>query len=334
VIAADRSGVENGIATMGTALTEEHISLIRQNVQSVTICYDSDNAGIAAAYRAGNLLMDADFSIKVALMPDGLDPDEYVKKNGAERFRNEVIGASLTWMSFKFLYFRRGKNLQQEGDRLSYIETIVKEISNLPKAVERDYYLRQLATEFSLSLDALKEQQKQIFFAEKRKSKGQNEVKVSPILLTKQVNELKPAHYTAERRLINHMLKNRDVAYRVQELMQGNTFNIDEHQAIITYLFGFYEDHEDPDPSLFLTYIQDDKLRRLVVNIEMMAVNEELTDQELTDYIKQVLNYQKLLKIKEKEAEEKEAERQKDYKKAAEIAMEIIQLRKSLKIHM
>lgn len=330
VIAADRSGVENGIATMGTALTDEHISLIRQNVQSVTICYDSDNAGIEAAYRAGNLLMDAGFSIKVALMPDGLDPDEYIKKNGAERFRNEVIGASLTWMSFKFRYFRRGKNLQQEGDRLSYIEQIVKEISNLPKAVERDHYLRQLATEFSLSLDALQQQQKQIFFAEKRKTKGQNEVKVSPVLLTKQVNELKPAHYTAERRLINHMLKNRDVAYRVQEMMQGNNFNIDEHQAIITYLFGFYEDHDDPDPSLFLTYIQDDKLRRLVANIEMMAVNEELGNQELTDYIKQVLNYQKLLKIKEKEVEEKEAERQKDYKKAAEIAMEILQLRKSL----
>lgn len=330
VISADRSGVENGIATMGTALTDEHISLIRQNVQSITICYDSDKAGIEAAYRAGNLLMDAGFSIKVALMPDGLDPDEYIKKNGAERFRNEVIGASLTWMSFKFLYFRRGKNLQQEGDRLSYIEQIVKEISNLPKAVERDHYLRQLATEFSLSLDALKQQQKQIFFAEKRKTKGQNEVKVSPVLLTKQANDLKPAHYTAERRLINHMLKNRDVAYRVQELMQGNTFNIDEHQAIITYLFGFYEDHDDPDPSLFLTYIQDDKLRRLVANIEMMAVNEEISDQELTDYIKQVLNYQKMLKIKEKDVALKEAERQKDYMKAAAIAEEIKELRKLL----
>ena len=330
VIAADRSGVENGIATMGTALTDEHISLIRQNVQSVTICYDSDNAGIEAAYRAGNLLMDAGFSIKVALMPDGLDPDEYIKKNGSERFRNEVIGASLTWMSFKFLYFRRGKNLQQEGDRLSYIEEIVKEISNLPKAVERDHYLRQLATEFSLSLDALKQEQEQMLFAEKRNSKGQKEVKNSPVIVPRQVNQLKPAHFTAERRLINHMLRNRELAYRVQELMQGNTFNIDEHQAIITYLFGFYEDHDDPDPSLFLTYIQDDKLRRLVANIEMMVVNEEISDQELTDYIKQVLNYQKMLKIKEKEAEEKEAERQKDYKKAAEIAMEIIQLRKSL----
>ena len=100
--------------------------LFRQNVQSITICYDSDKAGIEAAFRAGNLLNDAGCSIKVALMPDGLDPDEYIKKNGAEKFRNEVIGASLTWMSFKFLYFRRGKNLQNEGDRLAYIEEILK----------------------------------------------------------------------------------------------------------------------------------------------------------------------------------------------------------------
>ena len=68
----------------------------------------------------------------------------------------------------------------------------------------------------------------------------------------------------------------------------------------------------------------------LSANIEMMAVNDELSDQELADYIKQVLNYQKWLKIKEKEVEEKEAERQKDYKKAAAIAMEIIELRKLL----
>ncbi|MCM2531609.1 DNA primase [Neobacillus pocheonensis] len=330
VIAADRSGVENGIATMGTSLTEEHITLLRQNVQSVTICYDSDKAGIEAAYRAGNLLTDADFKLKVAIMPDGLDPDEYIKVFGPEKFRNEVIGASHTWMGFKFLYFRRGKNLQHEGDRLAYIEEILREISKLTKAVEKDHYLRQLASEFSLSLDALKQQQKQIFFAEKRKSNGKDQTVTKPLLFVKQVNELKPAHYTAERRLIAHMLKNRDVAFKVQDLLKGNTFNIDEHQAIITYLFGFYEDHLNPDSSAFLTYIQDDNLRRMVANIEMMSINEEMSNQELTDYIKQVLNYQKMLKIKEKEVEEKEAERQKDYSKAAAIAMEIIQLRKSL----
>lgn len=330
VISADRSGVENGIATMGTSLTDEHIALLRQSVQSVTICYDSDKAGIEAAYRAGNHLNNAGFQVKVAMMPDGMDPDEYIKKNGSEKFRNEVIGASLTWMAFKFLYFRRGKNLQLEGDRLAYIEVIIKEISTLDKAVERDHYLRQLAAEFSLSLDALKQQQKEIFFSDKRKSAGNKQPATKPIIIPKQDSKLKPAHYTAERRLIAHMLKDRDVAYKVQDLLQGNTFNIDEHQAIITYLLGFYEDHIQPDSSAFLSYIQDDNLRRIVANIEMMSINDELTNQELTDYIKQVLNYQKLLKIKEKEVEQKEAERQSDLSRAAAIAMEIIQLRKSL----
>ncbi|CAH2715429.1 DNA primase [Neobacillus rhizosphaerae] len=329
-IAAQRSGVENGIATMGTSLTDEHISLLRQSSQSVTICYDSDKAGIEAAFRAGNHLNDAGFQIKIAMMSDGMDPDEYIKKNGPEKFRNEVLGASLTWMAFKFLYFRRGKNLQIEGERLAYIEVIIKEISKLTKAVEKDHYLRQLAAEFSLSLDALNQQQKQIFFAEKRLSKGKSEPKNKPILLTQPANKLKPAHYTAERCLIAHMLKNREIAYKVQDLLAGNSFNIDEHQAIITYLLGFYEDHLEPDSSAFLTYIQDDNLRRMIANIEMMSLNEELSNQELTDYIKQVLNYPKLLMIKEKEAEQKEAERQSDFTKAAAIGIEIIRLRKSL----
>lgn len=330
VIAADRSGVENGIATMGTSLTDEHISLIHQNVSSLIICYDSDNAGIEAAFRAGTHLTDAGFSIRVALMPDGLDPDEYIKLNGAEKFRNEVIDASLTWMSFKFRYYRRGKNLQIEGDQLTYIEKILHEISLLPKAVERDHYLRQLASEFSLSLDALKQQMRQIFFAQKRKAEGKSRQQSPPISIQTRGNELKPAHYMAERLLIFHMLKDPDVAFKVQELLHGHTFNIDEHQAIITYLFGFYEDHPEPDPSAFLNDIQDDKLRRTVVDIEMMSANDELTDQEIADYLKQVLNYPKLLMIKAKEAEEKEADQKKDYKKAAEIAMEIIQLRKLL----
>ncbi|OIK16585.1 DNA primase [Bacillus sp. MUM 116] len=330
VIAADRAEIENGIATMGTALTDEHIALLRQNVQSVLICYDSDKAGIEAAYRAGQLLGDSGLQLKVAMMRESKDPDEYIKKFGPEKFRNEVIGASLTWMSFKFLYFRRGKNLQLEGDRLAYIEEIIREISKLPMAVERDHYLRQLAAEFSLSLDALKQQQKQIFFAEKKKANRDNPPLNKSIIKPVQVNDIKPAHINAERYLIAHMLKDKDVAYKVQDLLQGQTFNIDEHQAIITYLFGYYEEHLQPDSSAFLSYIQDDNLRSLVANIEMMTINNELSSQELNDYIKQVLNYQKMLKIKEKELEEREADRNKDYKKAAAIAMEIIQLRKSL----
>jgi DNA primase len=151
-----------------------------------------------------------------------------------------------------------------------------------------------------------------------------------PLIVVKPAEELKTKYINAERRLIAHMLKNRDVAYKVQELLAGQTFNTDEHEAIITYLLGFFEDHTEPDTSAFLTYIQDDNLRRMVADIEMMAINDELTNQELTDYIKQVLNYQNVLKIKEKEVVLKEAEREKDFGKAAAIATEIKNLRKLL----
>lgn len=329
VISANRAGVENGVATMGTSLTEEHISLLKRNVQAVTVCYDSDKAGIEAAFRASNMLSKAGIAVRVAMMPDGMDPDDFIKVHGEEKFRNDIIGSSATLMAFKLIYYRRGKNLQNEGDRLHYIEEVLKEISTLDKAVEKDLYLRQLATEFSLSLDALIQQLNQLVQATAPKKQNQPQAEPRPVSYTRKT-ELKPAYHTAERRMIFHMMKDADVAYKVQNLLAGNTLNIDEHQAIITYLFAYYEKGHDPDPGAFLNYLQDNKLKRVVADIEMMPLNEEISDQELSDYIKQVLNYQKMLKIKEKMAEQKQAERQNDILRAAAIATEIIQLRKTL----
>lgn len=329
VISASRSGVENGVATMGTSLTEEHISLLKRNVQAVTICYDSDKAGIEAAFRASNMLSRAGFTVRVATMPDGMDPDDFIRVHGAEKFRNDIIGSSATHMAFKLLYYRRGKNLQNEGDRLHYIEEVLKEIGSLDKAVEKDLYLRQLANEFSLSLDALVQQLNQLSPASSAKKQNQPRHEPPPANYMKKA-ELKPAYHTAERRLIYHMMRDALVSYKVQEMLSGSTMNIDEHQAIITYLFAYYEKGHNPDPGTFLNYLEDNKLKRVVADIEMMSLNEEVSDQELSDYIKQVLNYQKLLKIKEKMAEQKQAERQNDFLRAAAIATEIIQLRKTL----
>jgi DNA primase len=328
VIASERSGVENGIATMGTSLTEDHIGQLRQLVQTVTICYDSDFAGVEAAYRAGRMLTAAGITVKVAMLPDGLDPDDYIKQFGAEKFRHEVIGSTVTWISFKMLYLRRGKNLQNEGDRLLYIEEVLKELSQLNKAVEIDHYVRQLASEFSLSIDALNQHLQQISNRSPQKSPSQPIKQQSFMTSSK---SLLPAYQTAERSLIAHMLRNSEVAYKVQEALNGRTFNVDEFQAIFTYLIGYYEEGNLPDPSSFLNYINDEKLKRIVAEIEMMSINPELTPGELNDYLKQVFNYPKMLKIKEKNVEKLTAEKQKDFIKAATIAMEILQLQKTLK---
>ncbi|MHC0035880.1 DNA primase [Pseudoneobacillus sp. C159] len=331
VISADRSEVPNGLATMGTSLTEDHVLTLKKVAETVTICYDSDFAGIEAAFRAGKMLMGAGIHVKVAMVPNGLDPDDYIKQNGTERFRNEVISAPITWMSFKILYFRRGKNLQIEGDRLLYIEEIVKEIATLNNAVEIDHYLRQLANEFSISYEALKQQLESVANQQSKHKKFERQPKREPTPVVVSGRGLLPAYQTAERRLIAHMLRNMDITYKVKELLNGTTFNVDEHQAIFTYLLGYYEEGNLPDSSSFLNYIKDEKLKRIVAEIDMMSISIEISPEELNDYLKQVFNFPKMLMIKEKNAEKKEAEKQKDYTRAAIIALEIINLEKAMK---
>ncbi len=327
-ISAYSSGIYNGIATMGTALTEDHIHTIKRNAEKVIICYDSDSAGIEAAFKAGELLESSGIIPQVAVMPDGMDPDEYIRTYGSEKFLNDVIQSSLTYFAFKMNYFRRGKNFQHEGDRLRYIEEVLTELNKLQNAVEQDLYLRQLAEEFSISLEALKQQQKLLFKSNKFRNNKESIRKNIDII--QHENRLKPAHITAEQRLIAHMLNSSEIAYKVQELLEGHSFNIDDHQAIFTYLLAYYEEGNIPDLSSFLNFLNDSHLRKIVAEIGMMQINDEISDRELQDYIYHVLKQQKMLRIKEKEQEKMEAERQKDHIRAASIAMEIIRLRKSL----
>lgn len=328
-ISAYTAGVENGLATMGTSLTEDHIQILKRNCSQVLICYDSDNPGLEAANRAADMILQTGLTVKIAVMPDGLDPDEYIKKYGSKSFNQDVIGDSLTYLAFKMRFLRKGRNMNNEGDRISYIEEVLKEIAKLPNAVEREHYLRQISSEFSLSLDALNNQQKKVFFAEKKRGNlPQTNFRESPSGIVLQYEQkLKPAFINAELRLIAHMMQGKETALKIKSLLGDAILNIDEHQAIITYLYGYYEESEDPDISLFLSYIPDQSLRRIVSQIQMMSVSPEPSDDELKDYVSVVLKQQKMLMIKEKEAERVEAERLGDYLQAAKIASEILRLK-------
>ncbi|WP_226526410.1 DNA primase [Metabacillus niabensis] len=333
VISSTRAGVEQAIATMGTSITEEQAKIIRRNVSEVIICYDSDSAGIEATNRAAKILKDAGCKLKVAMIPDGLDPDDYINKFGSEKFKLDVIGASVPVMTFKMSYYRRGKNLQNEGERLQYIENVISELAQLDNAVEKEIYLKQLSSEFDLSMEVLnqqilqKEQQKnRQRTPQQQKITTQEQPKRKPI----QSKRLLPAFHTAERMLIGHMLRSKDMAEKVLERL-GLQFNIEEHKAIVTYLYAFYEEGNEENVSSFLSKLPSPELQHIVSNIAMITLNSEVSEQELSDYIKQVLNHQKMLMIKEKEVEKIEAERNKQYKEAAQIAMEIIQLKQALK---
>ncbi|WP_273832718.1 DNA primase [Guptibacillus sedimenti] len=331
VITAYGNGVQNVVASLGTALTKDQAKLLRRQTESVVICYDSDKAGTNAATRAADELMEAGCYVRIAKMPGGLDPDDYIRTYGAERFEKDVIGAAPTVMAFKMEVFRSGKNLSDEGERIRYIEEVLKEISRLPNAVERDHYLRQLAEEFSLSLDALKQQVSQ-FFKEGKKSKDNappkrdNNARKNFYVKKK----LLPAFQNAERILLAYMMRDLEVAEKVQEEV-GGSFNIDEHSAIAAYLYSFYANGHEADVSQFMEQLTDPNLVKIASELAMMDLNNDVSDKELHDYIRQVLNYPEWIKIEEREKEKKEAEMKQDFVQAAKIAMEILEMKKNLR---
>ena len=328
-ISADRAFVHNGIATMGTALTEQHIQLLKRSTDTIIICYDSDAPGIEAANKTADMIRDHGMHVKIALMPNGYDPDDYIKEFGEEKFQTDIIGAAHTYISFKMIYHKRGKNFANEGDKMDYIESVLRETAKVDSEVEREFYLRQIASEFTLSLESLLNQQSKVG-KHKKMAPKQGQAASFQAMPSPRRKGMKPAHLKAEETLLALMLHDREMAYRIQKMLDGMEMNHDDHQAIITYLFAFYEEGHEADASLFLHFLPDVNLRKIVTEIEMMDFHHEPSEQELLDYVNQISKYKQLMVIKEKKAEQLEAEKRLDFIRAAELGKELISLRNSL----
>ncbi|MCM2677838.1 toprim domain-containing protein [Shouchella plakortidis] len=328
VVAAWGAGVENGVATLGTALTEEHAKRLRRNAETVLICYDSDQAGQSAAFRSASVLEQAGCMVSIAHMPEGLDPDDYIRTYGPERFQSDVIGASQTVMAFKMRYLRQEKNLQDEGERMVYIEEVLQELAKLPRAIERDHYLRQLADEFSLSLEVLKQEQYRMYKESKKTYTANETLEKKAVSTTRQFRQkrLLPAFQNAERILLVLMMNDEDLAWRIQERL-GAAFNVDEHQALFAYLLAYYGKGNEANPREFLQSIEDHSLVRLASELSTMTVNADCSEEELEDYVKQIENYPKRVLIEKKEVESK---LEQDPLTQAKLLIEIQQLKREL----
>ncbi|RSL30903.1 DNA primase [Salibacterium salarium] len=336
VISANKAGVNNGIASLGTSLSDRQAQLIRRNTERIIICYDGDNAGQGAAQKSAEILERQGLTVQVALLPSGMDPDDYIQSYGTERFRREVIEASVPIMSFKMQVLKKDKNLQDEGERLQYIEDVLKEITHLSKAVERDFYLRQLADDFSLSLDALKQEQYRLYKEEsrnttdKKRENGFNDRKRRWGTDQYTKAKLLPAFQNAERYLLAHMMHDSQACMEVQERLGGD-FNIEAHIAIAAHLYAYYSEGNPADAGTFINHLQDPDLIKEASEIALLDITEHMSENELVDYIDKVKNYPKWVEIEQIKQKIKEAEKNQDVFLAAKLGNEIIDMKKALK---
>ena len=144
VMAMHQNGVENVVASSGTALTPGQISIIRRLTNNITVIYDGDSAGIKASERGIDLILAAGMNVKLLLLPEGEDPDSFGRKHSASEFQQYLEEHQIDFLHFKSkLLADEAKNDPQAESKM--VNSIVRSIANIPDEITRALYIRQAA---------------------------------------------------------------------------------------------------------------------------------------------------------------------------------------------
>ncbi len=154
-IALHQYGFNCAVASLGTALTEDGATLLSKYTDQVVLIYDGDNAGQRAAQRAIPILEKAGLQVKVLQMRDAKDPDEYLKKFGADKFKN-LLEESSNRVEYQLNAIRKKYDIREDDQRVKYIHESAELISSLPSAVTREVYGRRVAEAADISFEAMK----------------------------------------------------------------------------------------------------------------------------------------------------------------------------------
>ena len=156
VIMLHQFGFRNAVATQGTALTEQHASILKKVCDTIYVCYDGDSAGQKATYRALDILQNANLKVRIINIPNGQDPDEFLKKFGAEEFQKLIDNAEEV-LDYKLRTLAQNSNMSSNESRLEFLKKAIELIKNLPTLAEADVYVAPIAKYANVANNVVRE---------------------------------------------------------------------------------------------------------------------------------------------------------------------------------
>lgn len=179
-IAMHQYGFDCAVASLGTSLTEEHAVLISRYVEQVVLIYDGDEAGQRATRRAIPILEKAGIRVKVLQMRDAKDPDEYLKKFGADKFRL-LLEDSSNRVEYQLNAIKKKYDLREDDQKIRYVHESAELISSLQSSVQREVYGGRVAEAAGISMDAMQLEIKKAFKRRlEREKKAQEKIDLAP----------------------------------------------------------------------------------------------------------------------------------------------------------
>ena len=194
------SGIKSVVATMGTALTQKHVALLKRLGVDVILAFDNDAAGLKATIANGDILSNEGVNVKVLRIKDAKDPDEYILKNGIEGYKN-AIEHSVNYFDFKLTNLQEDKDLNKIEDLNKYINQVIKELNKSNDPILRELTINNLSEKYNIDKQVLlnqledikdtKKEYKEVITLKEKKEKLDNISKIYRSFIYYLLNDIK-----------------------------------------------------------------------------------------------------------------------------------------------
>lgn len=285
-------GINNVVASLGTALTEHQGRLLRKYASQIIIGYDADGAGQAATMRGLEILQNLGYDVRVLQLddPNVKDPDEYVIKNGTGRF-NRCVDNAISLVEFKVKMLKKSLSTETASDKIKFLNEVSKILSRVDNNIEKEVYIERIAKEYNVSKEAIYAQTNKLQYANEKGSKvlERNVVHIKP--KKQENNQLNETLVRRENMIISLLLNEEAHAYEsLKNVITPQDFKHDTDKKIAKILYDEFE-KGNSNISNILDNITDEEILNQITKI--MA-----DDYNITDINKAILD---IIKIYEKE---------------------------------
>ena len=283
VIAINQAGFENVVATLGTALTQEQARLMSQDGEEIIIAYDSDGAGQKATHKAINLLSEVGARTKIIRMEGAKDPDEYIKKFGALRFK-QLLDKSGGAIEFELEKCRAGLDTDTDEGRIEYLKRCVNVLADITSPIEREVYAGRLAEANRVNKEMIVQQVNGVIRKRVNQSKSREWTEIRTFQKQMRSNPdsyRKPREYKAEVGIISYLAANPEDADYIASKIAPEQFATDLNKKIYAVMLEKIKNSEFSDIlSLQSEFTADEmgKITEIEVNRKDVNINKTAVD--------------------------------------------------------
>ena len=291
VISVYQAGIKNIVATLGTAITENQAKLMLRYGSEILICYDSDEAGTKAALRAIDIINNVGGRARVIRLKNAKDPDEYINKNGVEKFK-EAVKNAMPATEFKISLIKKQYDVTSTDGKILFIDEVVNIFTKLKDAVEVDAYITKVAEDTGISREAIASKYREKISKGSYKripTKNEYQKKVEQRKRETTKNQMVTSSLLeAEKRLLGLISQSKKLYKMSSAQIKADEFATDVYRRLAKSMYDSYENGMSPDPAMMLNDFSNDDLSEaseVFYNLEVYSGDEE-TVKELLYTIK------------------------------------------------